>query len=64
MTIKKTRRKVTGNSQISKNKSKDRDSNFLVMAYSEDSFLTSSVGCSRQFGGLRTSPNLGSKCKQ
>ena len=33
------------------------------MSYSEDSFLTSSVGCSRQFGGLRTSPNLGTKCR-
>ena len=55
---------VATNRQISKNKSKDRDSNFLVMSYSEDSFLTSSVGCSRQFGGLRTSPNLGTKCKK
>ena len=34
------------------------------MSYSEDSFLTSSIGCSRQFGGLCTSPNLGTKCIQ
>ena len=44
MAIEKTRRKVTGNSKMLKNKSKDSDSNLLVMSYSEDSFLTSYQG--------------------
>ena len=39
MATRKTTRKVTGKSPISKNKSKDRDSNFLVMSFPEDSFL-------------------------